>query len=42
MEVAGLARRGGRSSAKRWQVWRVGVAGLALRGGRSGTQGWQV
>ena len=37
-----VAARGGRSSAQRWQVWRVEVAGLAARGGRSGAQRWQV
>ena len=42
MEVAGLARRGGRSGLQGWQVWGLEVAGLALRGGRSGAQRWQV
>ena len=40
--VAGLARRGGRSSCQRWQGWPSEVAGLAVRGGRSSRQRWQV
>ena len=39
--VAGLALRGGRSSAQRWQVWRPEVAGLAAKGGRVGRYTWE-